>query len=63
MGTPHSTKPVDPDLKRLQQNLANQIHLPVNIRCNARGKGSITIHYKNLTELANVLAYFQVMDA
>lgn len=57
--TPSSSKPMDPDVKRLQQNLTQQLRLPVTIHCSAKGKGKVIIHYKNLTELDNVLAYFE----
>jgi len=52
-------KPMDPDIKRMQQNLTQQLRLPVTIRCNAAGRGKVIIQYKNLTELDNVLAYFE----
>jgi ParB family chromosome partitioning protein len=54
-----SAKPMDPDVRRMQQNLTQQLRLPVTIRCNAGGRGKVIIQYKNLTELDNVLAYFE----
>ncbi|MDR3490539.1 MAG: ParB/RepB/Spo0J family partition protein [Gammaproteobacteria bacterium] len=54
------TKPVDPDIKRLQQDLTHRIRLPVVIHCNAKGKGKLVIQYSNITELDKLLEYFQV---
>jgi len=53
------SKPIDPDIKRLQQDLTHQIRLPVAIHCNARGKGKVVIQYSNMTELDKLLSFFQ----
>ena len=52
-------KPVDPDIVRLQDRLTNQLKLKVAIQCNAKGKGKLVIHYRNLDELDVLLAQFQ----
>lgn len=52
-------KPVNPDILRLQDNLANQLKLRVAISCNAKGRGKVVIHYRSLAELNGVLAQFQ----
>jgi ParB family chromosome partitioning protein len=52
-------KPIDPDIKRLQQELTHRIRLPVNIQCNAKGKGKLVIQYSNITELDKLLEYFE----
>lgn len=57
-----SPRPMDPDLRRLQQNLTSQLNLPVIIQCNAKGRGKVVIQYKNLTELDNVLSYFEKVE-
>lgn len=53
------TKPVDPDIKRLQQDLTHKLRLKVAIQCNAKGKGKLVIQYSNLTELDKLLEFFQ----
>lgn len=56
---PDMPKSVDPDVIRLQQDLSNRLKLPVMIQHNPRGKGKLTVRYKNLNELEVLLAYFQ----
>jgi len=56
---PAMPKAIDPDIRRLQQDLANKIQLRVAIDCNAKGKGKIVIRYGNLEELDSILGYFQ----
>lgn len=53
-------KPIDPDIRQLQDNLSRQLKLRVAISCNAKGKGKLVVHYKNLTELDKLLANFEV---
>lgn len=48
-------KPVDPDIVKLQENLTRQLKLRVAIQCNAKGKGKLVIHYRNLDELDRLL--------
>lgn len=57
---PHSKKPADPDILQLQDNLAKQLNMKVAIQCNAKGKGKIVIHYRNLRELDQFLAQFEM---
>lgn len=52
-------KQVSPDILHLQENLARQLKLRVAIQCNAKGKGKLVIHYKNLRELDHLLAQIQ----
>lgn len=54
-----SRKPQDPDISRLQEMLSRQFHLRVAIQCNAKGKGKLVIHYRNLKELDKLLAQIQ----
>lgn len=54
-----SHKPVDPDITRLQDNLSKQLRMRVAIQCNAKGKGKLVIHYRNLNELDQLLAQFE----
>lgn len=55
----NSKKPADPDITRLQDNLARQLKLRVAIQCNAKGRGKLVIHYKSLRELDSLLAQFE----
>lgn len=57
--SPKSPKPADPDIVRLQDRLMNQLKLKVAIQCNAKGRGKLVIHYRNLDELDVLLAQFQ----
>lgn len=57
--TPGSKKPMDPDIVKLQDSLSRQFKMRVAISCNAKGKGKLVIHYRNLTELDNLLAQIQ----
>jgi ParB family chromosome partitioning protein len=54
-----SKKSMDPDIVRLQENLTKQLRMRVAIQCNAKGKGKLVIHYKNLNELDQLLAQFE----
>jgi ParB family chromosome partitioning protein len=54
-----NSKPADPDILRLQERLTHQLKLKVAIQCNAKGKGKLVIHYRNLDELDILLAQFQ----
>lgn len=60
--TPHqpsSKKPMDPDIVRLQEMLTRQLKLKVAIQCNAKGKGKLVIHYRNIKELDQLLAQLE----
>ncbi len=56
---PEMPKSIDPDIKRLQQDLSARLKLMVAINCNPKGKGKVVIRYNNLTELDAILEYFQ----
>lgn len=57
--TKRTQKSLDPDIMHLQENLSRQLKLRVAIQCNAKGKGKLVIHYRNLKELDNLLSQFQ----
>ena len=48
-------KPVDRDLERLQEELADLLGAPVSIRSNKKGAGRVEIAFTNLDELDSVL--------
>ncbi len=54
-----SAKPADPDIVRLQESLSKRLHLKVAIKCNAKGRGKLIIHYRNLRELDELMEQFQ----
>jgi ParB family chromosome partitioning protein len=56
---PASKKPADPDILRLQEMLSRQLKLRVALQCNAKGKGKLVIHYRNLKELDQLLAQLE----
>lgn len=49
-------KPEDPDIRRLEQKLAERLGAMVRIRHGAKGKGQLVIQYASLDELQSVLA-------
>jgi len=57
--TPPSRKPIDPDVKKLQEGLSRQLKMRVAIQYNAKGKGKLVVHYRNLRELDELLEHFQ----
>lgn len=52
-------KTIDPDIANIQENLSRQLKLRVAIHCNAKGKGRLVIHYRNLRELDKLLAQIE----
>lgn len=49
----------NPDIMHLQDDLSKQLNMRVAIHCNAKGKGKLVIHYRNLSELDGLLSQFQ----
>ena len=49
----------DPDTKKLQDSLAEQIGVPVSIEHNAKGKGKLVLKYASLDELDGILAHLR----
>lgn len=56
---PELPKSIDPDIRRLQDDLAERLRLTVAIQCNPKGKGKVVIRYSDLAELDKILEYFQ----
>lgn len=56
---PEMPKSIDPDIRRLQDDLANRLGLSVGIQHNLKGKGKVVIKYTDLSELDAILEYFQ----
>ncbi len=50
---------LDPDTRRLQDDLAARLGAVVQIHHSARGKGRLVIQYNNLEELDGILAHIR----
>jgi len=50
---------IDPDIKLLQDDLADRLGAPVMIQHSARGKGKLVIRYSSLDELDGILAHIK----
>lgn len=48
---------LDPDLKKLEEGLSEQIGVPVNLQHSAKGKGKLILKYNNLDELDGILQH------
>lgn len=53
-----STRPIDPDIKALQNRLSDKIGAKVKLKHQANGKGQIVIRYHSLDELEGILERF-----
>lgn len=57
---PPKEKPgVDPDVKKLEGSLSDNLGAPVSISHNAKGKGKLTINFSDLDQLDGILAKIQ----
>lgn len=56
---PDLPKAIDPDIRRLQDDLSEKLRMSVAIQSNGKGKGKVTIQYKDMAELDTILEYFQ----
>lgn len=54
-----ATKASDPNVRKLQDELAGRLGAAVQINCNARGKGKLVIAYNSLDELDGILAHIK----
>lgn len=48
---------VDPDIKKLEESLAEQIGVPVQLQHSAKGKGRLVLKYNSLDELDGILRH------
>lgn len=59
-GKKESVKPsVDPDIKRLEDDLTDQLGAVVSVQHNTKGKGKLSIKYNSLDELDGILAHIR----
>lgn len=56
---PTVTSKVDPDIKALEERIAETLGAKVLVQANAKGKGKLIIHYNNLDELDGILTHIQ----
>ena len=56
-GTVKSQQASDPDIKNLEDNLAEKLGAKVMIQHTARGKGKVVVKYNSLDELDGILAH------
>lgn len=54
--TRRGPSPPDPDLRRVQERLADALAAPVTLRTNAKGRGSLTIAFASLDQFEGLLA-------
>jgi ParB family transcriptional regulator, chromosome partitioning protein len=50
---------IDPDVKRLETDLSENLGAPVNIAHNAKGKGKLVISFSSLDQLDGILAHIK----
>lgn len=55
-------KAVDPDIRRLEQDLADKLGSPVAIRHTMKGTGMLMIRYASSEELDGILAHFMIKE-
>jgi ParB family chromosome partitioning protein len=53
------TRPLDPDIRRLQDDLAARLGARVNIQHGSKGNGKLVVNYNSLDELDGILAHIQ----
>lgn len=56
---PELPKSIDPDIRRMQEDLMNRLGLVVGIQHNSKGRGKVVIRYSDVAELDAILEYFQ----
>jgi|TARA_B110001454_G_scaffold19934_1_gene18695 ParB family chromosome partitioning protein len=56
-GTANENIPVDPDIKNLEENLADKLGAKVMIQHTAKGKGRLILKYNSLDELDGILSH------
>jgi ParB family transcriptional regulator, chromosome partitioning protein len=56
---PPSTPPVDPDIQRLERDLADKLGAKVAFQHSASGKGKLVVSYNSLDELEGILGHIQ----
>ena len=58
-GKAKASKPLDPDIRRLQDDLAERLGARVTIQHGSKGAGKLVVTYNSLDELDGILAHIQ----
>ena len=58
-GEARASKLIDPDIKNLEENLAEKLGTQVMIQHSAKGKGRLVLKYNSLDELDGILAHIK----
>jgi ParB family transcriptional regulator, chromosome partitioning protein len=58
-GNSKESKPLDPNVQRLQDELTEKLGAPVQIQHTGAGKGKVVVTYHSLDELDGILAHIQ----
>ncbi|HAJ76247.1 MAG TPA: chromosome partitioning protein ParB [Gammaproteobacteria bacterium] len=58
-GTGKTAKVIDPDIKNLEEKLADQLGAKVLIQHNAKGKGKLVVKYNSVDELDGILSHIK----
>ena len=58
-GEARASKLVDPDIKNLEENLAEKLGAQVMIQHTAKGKGRLVLKYNSLDELDGILSHIK----
>ena len=56
---PAAPKPLDPNIRSLQDDLSQRLGSPVAIRHGAKGRGKLVISYNSLDELDGILGHIK----
>lgn len=56
----NTSKPIDPDVKRLETSLAEKLGASVKIDHNQKGKGKLVIAFEDLEQLEGILTHIQL---
>jgi ParB family chromosome partitioning protein len=56
---PQSAAAVDPDIQRLERDLADKLGAKVMFQHSASGKGKLVVTYNSLDELEGILGHIQ----
>jgi len=59
VGDARASKLIDPDIKNLEENLAEKLGTQVMIQHSAKGKGRLVLKYNSLDELDGILAHIK----
>jgi ParB family chromosome partitioning protein len=56
---PATAKPIDPNIRHLQDDLSRRLGAPVQIQHSAKGRGKLVLSYNSLDELDGILSHIK----